>query len=80
MIQPILIVTVNWPDDPDRGIETYGPFDTEQERETWVDECEEAATLGWGLLVGAHYHLYRMDHPFEPTSLMQDGARNPARI
>ncbi len=69
-----LIVIVSWPDDPDRGIEPYGPFSSDQERMAWVHGCSEAAGLGYELLRGAHYQLLKLDTPFDPHHLMQDGS------
>jgi hypothetical protein len=69
-----LMVEITWPDDPDRGSEHYGPFASELARDQWVEDCQEAADLGWLLLRGAHYLLTELTPPFDPTSLMQDGA------
>lgn len=67
----MLIVTISWPQDPDRGTETYGPFASTAARDTWVDQCMEATAEGWELLSGAHYLLTSVAEPFDPTSLWE---------
>jgi hypothetical protein len=73
------IVTISWPGDAERGMETYGPFSSQQEQVAWVDACQEAAAAGWSLLEGAHYLLHRVIKPFDVDALWElDGgsARN----
>jgi hypothetical protein len=71
--EPLRLVTVSWPDDPDRGSETYGPFN-DGDQELWVTLCQEAADLGWTLLQGAHYLIHSTLMPFNPQDLMADGS------
>ena len=66
------IVIVSWPEDPERGIEPYGPFIDEQAALVWIRECEELASLGWRLLQGAHYLVTGVAVPFDPADFMQD--------
>lgn len=66
-----LVVTINWPEEPDRGSETYGPFKDQEERAKWVDDCVEAAKQGWRILDGAHYLLHRVETPFDPNALWE---------
>lgn len=69
-----LTVQLHWPDDPDRGMEgPYGPFANIDEVNTWITQCEEAASAGWQLLIGAHYLIAAMKPPFDPTTLWEIG-------
>ncbi len=68
------IVTISWPADPERGSETYGLFAGEKEALAWAVRCQDAADLGWRLLQGAQYVVQQLSEPFDPDSLMQDGA------
>lgn len=68
-----LIVVISWPGDPDRGVEPYGPFADEAERDQWVTDCQDAASLGYTLLAGAHYLLSRLEEPPDPTGFITDG-------
>lgn len=67
-----LIVMISWPDDPDRGVEAYGPFTSETRRSIWIRECQQAADRGYALLQGAEYRLTRLDTPFA-IHLVSDG-------
>lgn len=67
----MFVVTIKWPADPERGSETYGPFEDEIEQADWVDQCQDAADHGWRLLVGAEYLLHRVSDPFDPTALWE---------
>jgi hypothetical protein len=67
-----LAVTISWPDDTDRGSETYGPFASVAERDRWVDDCIEASKQGWRMLDGARYLLHRIETPFDPTALWEN--------
>jgi hypothetical protein len=69
-----IIVTIHWPDDPYRGLETYGPFADAPTALAWVGACQEAADLGWKLLQGADYIIDKLDEPFDPGDLMTDGS------
>lgn len=71
----LLIVVISWPEDPDRPHEYYGPFESEEKRDAWVADSQDAAALGWRLLQDASYLLTRLDTPPDPTELIQDGAR-----
>ena len=42
----LYIVTITWPDDPERGSETYGPFPDRAAQAAWVTGCERAAAEG----------------------------------
>jgi hypothetical protein len=66
----LLAVIISWPDDPDRGIDPYGPFESEAAQVEWSNDCIEAASLGYELLQGAQYLLTRLDSPFDPRDLM----------
>lgn len=70
------IVVISWPDDPDRGSEHFGPFSSEEERNFWISDCQQAAGFGWKLLQGASYLLTTLDRPFDPFDLMNDGERS----
>ena len=59
-----LFVKLHWPEDPDRGSETYGPFTDEEARIKWVNEVQAAADGGDPLLKGVHFLLDRMLPPF----------------
>lgn len=63
------IVTISWPDDPDRGVETYGPFENPIAQDKFVAECEAAADRGWDLLKGAHYLITDLAWPFDASKL-----------
>jgi hypothetical protein len=65
-----LIVIISWPDDQDRGIDTYGPFESVVAQVEWSDDCIEAASLGYELLQGASYLLTRIAEPFDTRDLM----------
>lgn len=67
------VVIISWPDDPERGVEPYGPFSDDDEAGEWVAECIEAASLGWALLRDAEYLISPLTR-FDPRDLMQDGA------
>lgn len=67
----LLVVTIKWPEDAERGSETYGPFDNEDAQMAWVDECQEAADAGWRLLQGAEYLLHRVSPPFDANALWE---------
>ena len=66
----LLIVIISWPDDPERGVEPYGPFATTEEQTEFVDDCIVAASLGYKLLKDAHYLMTTMPTPFDPRDLM----------
>jgi hypothetical protein len=63
------IVTIFWPEDPDRGMEAYGPFDSVEEQSKFVDDCQAATARGWSLLENASYLIHRVAEPFDPTQL-----------
>lgn len=67
----MLVVTVYWPDDQDRGQETYGPFANDDERQAWVDKCMRASDNGWRLLHGASYLIHSVWEPFDPDALWE---------
>jgi hypothetical protein len=60
-----LIAILHWPEDPDRGQEVYGPFESEETRAGWFSEVMAAAEAGDSLLAGVHFILTRMDIPFQ---------------
>jgi hypothetical protein len=68
------VAVITWPQDPERGPDVYGSFDSQEDALAWADSCQEAASLGWSLLHGALYHIQRLSPPFDPESLMQDAA------
>jgi hypothetical protein len=68
------IVTLSWPDDPERGTETYGPFDSKAEQEKWVSQCQEAAAHGYRALHDVTYLLHRVTEPFDPTALWEQSS------
>jgi len=61
----MLIVVMSWPDDPDRGQEVYGPFESKRSQVSWTDEVLAAAEAGDALLSGCRLLLTKMDTPFE---------------
>jgi len=71
------IVSITWDEDPDRGIETFGPFSTDEKRLEWIEDCQEAASLGRNLLDGATYRVYSMQEPFDPRDLGADMISTP---
>lgn len=67
------VVVLSWPDDPDRGIEPYGPFADDKEADQWIADCQEAADMGWQLLRGANYLMTPLTR-FDPTDLWEGGS------
>jgi hypothetical protein len=68
------IVIITWPDDPDdpdRGMEPYGPFPSEAAADAWIARCQDAAALGYLPLRGACYLITQTAIPFEPGSLWE---------
>jgi hypothetical protein len=70
------IVTIFWPEDLDRGMEAYGPFDSIEAQSKFVDDCQEAQVRGWGLLDGATYLIHRVAKPFDPTQFAVRGVES----
>ena len=70
------IVIISWPEDPDRGIEPYGPFEDAEAQQKFVIDCQEAAGLGWYLLQGAEYLITALEAPFDPAELSSDAVFN----
>jgi hypothetical protein len=64
----VLLVTICWPADPERGQETYGPFKRKAAQEAFVDDCITAADQGHPGLEGAHFELHPAYKPFDPLS------------
>jgi hypothetical protein len=62
-----LVAVILWPADPERGMEVYGPFESEEAQVKWSDDCIKAAEQGNELLKGTFYLLTRVAEPFNPA-------------